>query len=132
MKLVFQPEHFEKLTRMELGWYGVQIVNEGELPADFLQYFKANADRWDGQHLEVALALLRKIDSPEARHLIADYLNHPLKYIHLTVLVMLQNVNPIDDYIVTRIDERLRSSDDEFGRETLKRIRERAINKSHS
>jgi hypothetical protein len=126
MKLVFQPERFEKLTKMELGLYGAQIAKDGNLPEDFVIYFKANANRWDGQHLEVALSLLCKVDSTEAKHLIADYLNYPLKFICLTVLGMLQNLDPIDDYIVARIDEKLQSDEFEFGRKTLEQIRERA------
>jgi hypothetical protein len=129
----FSPEQFEKLSGLPLGFYGAKISKEGELPVDFIDYFKVNTGRWDGQHLEVALALLRMIDTDVARHLIADYLNHPLKHIRLTVLGMVDQMNPIDDYILARIHEKLRSTaDDEFGVSTLKRIQGRAVQKSAS
>jgi len=124
----FSPEQFEKLSGLPLGFYGSKISKEGELPVDFIDYFKVNAGRWDGQHLEVALALLRTIDTDVAKHLIADYLNHPLKYIRLTVLGMVDQMNPVDDYILSRIHERLRSTTgEEFGVSTLKRIQDRAL-----
>lgn len=126
MKPLFEPEQFEKLTGMAMGRYAAQIVKEGELPADFFNYFKANANRWDGQHLEMAISLLRKIDSDAARHEMANYLNHSLKYIRLTVLIMIDQMPVIDNYILSKVQERMRAADDEFEMRMLKPIESKA------
>lgn len=107
---------------MALGRYAVEISQHGELPENFFDYFKANAGHWDGQHLEMALSLLRKINTEAARHKIADHLNNPQKYIRLTVLGFIDGFECKDEYVLSKVEQRLQNSTDSFEQAWLKDI----------
>lgn len=110
MKQTFDSKVFENLSDRALGLYaaGMDLQN---LPENYLEYFQANSARWDGQHLEAGLSLLGRLDSDAARHQIADFLGHPLDYIRLLVIRTLSRM-PMDLYIASKIDERLKSASD--------------------
>lgn len=122
----FEPDKFERLTDIPLGMYAVNLVKSGSLPPDCVNYFKANARRWDGQHLECGLYFLSKIDHTEAKHEIAKHVDHPLKHIRFTVLGMLDDMRPLDDYAYQKLSERLSAIVGEFEAEWIKSLHEKA------
>lgn len=126
MKPLFDPKQFDSLSGMALGRYAVEISQHGELPENFFDYFKANAGRWDGQHLEMALSLLRKINTEAARHEIAVHLNHPQKHIQLTVLGFIDGFERKDEYVLSKVEQRFQTSTDSFERSWLKDIQTKA------
>jgi len=126
MKAAFDSEQFEKLSGMALGRYVVEFSKEGELPVNFFDYFKSNVGRWDGQHLEMALSLLRKIDTNAAKHEIANHLIHPLKYIRLTTLSFIDQFDAIDGYVLSKIEESLQCATEEFELQWLKQLQKKA------
>lgn len=129
MSVTFRYEQFEELTGHPLGAYAWQIWKGGNVPSDFIDYFRANTARWDGQHLEAGLLILRQLDTDTARHLIADHLNHPLQHIRFTVYGMLDAMEPIDPYVMSRIDDFWRSPERrrEFVAEEVDRFRASAM-----
>ena len=126
MSETFNSEMFERLTDIPLGMYAVNLVKSGSLPPDCLNYFKANARRWDGQHLECGLYFLSKIGSTDANHEIANHIDHPLKHIRYTVLGMLNDMRPLDDYMFMKLCERLLIKACEFEAEWVERLSEKA------
>ena len=122
----FDPEKFERLTDIPLGTYAVNLVKSEHLPPDCVNYFKANARRWNGQHLECGLYFLSKIDDTEARHEIANHIDHALKHIRFTVLGMLDDMRPLDDYAFQKLSERLSAAVEEFEAEWIKRLHKKA------
>jgi hypothetical protein len=122
----FDPEKYEQLKGLKLGLYGVEVAKSGNLPPDCLAYFKSNAGRWDGQHLEMGLFFLSKIDSPEARHEIARHLEHPLQHIRFTVLGFLDSFPQPDEFVASKLRERLTSEINDFEKGWIKSVYERA------
>lgn len=129
MNEAFDTERFEQLSGMQLGVYAVEIAKSGNLPPDCLDYVRRNARRWDGQHLEMGLLFLSKIDSDEARHEIIGHLGHPLKHIRLTVLAFLDGTNAFDTHMLSKIKERLSSVSDDFEKHWINRIHEKATSR---
>jgi len=122
----FEPDKFERLTDIPLGMYAVNLVKSGSLPPDCVNYFKANAPRWDGQHLECGLYFLSKLDCTEAKHEIANHIDYSLKHIRFTVLGMLDDMRPLDDYTYKKLSERLSAKVGEFEADWIKRLHEKA------
>jgi len=126
MNPTFNVEEFERLEGRPLGIYASQVSAGGNVPAEFLRYFIANSASWDGQRLEAALSLLGALDSESARHQVADFLDHPKEYIRLLVIRLLDQMESVDTYVLSRIEERLSETHDEIEMRGLRRIRERA------
>ena len=119
----FEPAEFEQLGGIQLGVYAVTKAKEGNLPPDCLDYFRRNASRWDGQHLEMGLMFLSKLDSEEAWHEIANYLGHPLKFIRLNVLAcFVHSQGRIDRYVLGKLEERLNVETEEFAKVWLNQL----------
>lgn len=115
----FNPEKYEQLHGLQLGYYAIEVARQGQLPPDCVDYVKTNASRWDGQHLEMGLFFLSKMDSVEARHEIVRQVDHALKHIRLTVLGMI-NLMPIDDFILGKLRSRLSADVEDFERRWIK------------
>jgi len=132
MNAKFDWKEFERLQGMTMARYVMECAKRGDLPADCVSYVKANAERLDGQHLEMALFLLDKIGSEAARHELVNYLAHPLEHIRLTVIGMLDRMDSIDGYLAGKIRESIESATDAFGKRTLRSIYKRATRKQPS
>ena len=126
MSETFDPNKFESLSNIPLGMYAVNLAKSGNLPPDCLDYFRSNALRWDGQHLECGLLFLSKIDDQEAKHEIANHVGHSLRHIRFTVLGMLNDMRPLDDYMWQKLNERLSADVGEFEADWIKRLYEKA------
>jgi hypothetical protein len=134
MSLTLSYNRFEELVGDPLARYSIEVFKQGIVPTDFIDYFKANAARWDGLHLEFALGFLWRLDTNSARHLIADHLEHPLHHIRCTAYGMVDNMVQVDDYIMTRIGAFAQSPArvrEFFGAEEVGRFRDQAV-KRHS
>ena len=126
----FNPEKYEKLQGLPLGMYAIETAKQGQLPPDCVQYVKSNADRWDGQHLEMGIFFLSKIDSTEAWHEIARHLDHPLKHIRYTVLGFINHqMTQIDACIIERLRSRLAQEVDDFEKPWLEEVYKNASKK---
>ena len=128
MSADFSYEEFEKLDGVALGLYVVNTCKEGRVPADFVDYFRANVNSWNGVRLEYALLPLLKVNSPAARHLVSDYLNHPLPYIRFVAFKMVDDMETIDAYVLSRIDEFVQTPEwqELFLPQEMKRFRDHA------
>jgi hypothetical protein len=124
----FDSERFELLSGIPLGLYAATLAKEGNLPPDCLNYFRKNSKRWDGQHLEMGLLFLSKIDSDEARHEIINHLEHPLKHIRLSVLGFMDQMNHFDDYALAKINERVPFVTGDFEKSWINEMHEKANN----
>jgi hypothetical protein len=122
----FDSNKFESLSNIPLGMYAVNLAKSGNLPPNCLDYFRSNAVRWDGQHLECGLLFLSKLDDLEANHEIANHVGHSLTHIRFTVLGMLNDLRPLDDYMTQKLYERLSVRVDEFESDWIKRLYEKA------
>jgi hypothetical protein len=111
---------------MEMARYAIGCAERGDLPADCVSYVKANAERLDGQHLEMAIFLLDKIGSEAARHELVKYVGHPLKHIRLTVIGMLDRMTSVDYYTLAQVRQRFDSVTEKTERRAIKSVLEKA------
>lgn len=128
----FNPEKYDQLRGLQLGYYAIEVAKSGNLPPDCIEYVKTNAKRWDGQHLEMGIFFLSKINSNEAARQIATYLDHPLKHIRYTVLGLVQDMNQPDDFIFAKLTERLTAETDDFEKPWIKRVHEKVAEQINS
>ena len=122
MNEAFDPNKFESLSNIPLGMYAVNSAKSGKLPPDCLNYFKSNSTRWDGQHLECGLFFLSKIGGTEANHEIANHVDHHLQHIRFTVLGMLDDMRPLEDYMHQKLRARLSAKVETFEAEWIQRL----------
>lgn len=125
----FNPEKYEQLHGMKLGLYALEVAKNGQLPPNCLDYVKTNASRWDGQHLEMGLFFLSKLDSVDANHEIARHIDHPLQHIRYTVLMQLDRV-PVDDFILAKVRSRLEAETNDFEKNWIRDLNQRLSAKS--
>jgi len=126
MTSTFNPEEFERLSGRSLGMYASQIAAGGDVPTDFVDYFAENSASWDGQQLEAALSMLATLDSESAQHHVADFVDHPIDFIRLLVIRLLDQPEAPDGYVLSKVESRLSETSDETELRGLTRILERA------
>lgn len=129
MKKEFNWDDFEKLKGLPLARYVINNAEGGNLPKDYMEYAKRNADRLDVQHLEMLIFILDKIGSDETRHEIAKYLGHPLEPIRLMVIGLFDKMDSLDDYSLSKIRERLASVASEFEKSALIKLQTKSSKK---
>jgi hypothetical protein len=128
----FDPEKYEQLRGLQLGSYAIEVAKHGNLPPNCIEYVKANAERWDGQHLEMGMFFLSKINSKEARRQIASYLDHPLKHIRYTALGLVEHMEHSDEFILSKLTERLAAKTDDFEKPWIKQVHEKITKRINS
>jgi hypothetical protein len=132
MSEAFDPEKYEQLRGLKLGLYAVEVAKTGNLPSNCIDYFRSNAGRWDGQHLEMGLFFLSKLESDAARHEIAKHLDHPLKHIRFTVLMFLDRLQQPDHFVVGKLRERLWAETEDFESRWIKDVYDKATKRIQS
>jgi len=129
MSATFSWDEFERLKGMPMALYVIDCASTGNLPPDCVERVRTHAAGWDGPHLEMALSLLQRVDSDAARHEIVNFVGHPLQHIRLAVLGMLDGMEPIDEYMLGKVRERLPAATDGFERAILKKLEDQAADR---
>lgn len=122
MAAQFAWPEFERLGGTKLSRYVLDTVESGDLPSDQVDYVRENANRLDGQHLEMALLLLKEDGSQTAVREIAKHVGHPLEHIRLTVIGILAQMETLDNDSLSIIENRLKAVRSAFERQGLERI----------
>ena len=82
---MFDYQEFESLSGLELEKYATQN-KDAILDNTFLDYFRANVNRFDDHHLQIALWFLGTIGKTEAYHEIIKYIDYPAKPVRFVAL----------------------------------------------
>lgn len=105
---------FEKLSGLPVANYTISAVRSGNIPSDFMDYFRMKSNEWDGQHLELGIYVLGKINSTEAIHEIANYITHPIDHVRSVAVQIVAGLNQIDSWVMAKVVEALARQSDAY------------------